>query len=141
VKSDDALPLTITVTDAPDGAEAVIPLRVADAEGNEWRFAVKARVAAALPTATSLEANFPNPFNPSTTIGYRLNTAGDVKLTVHNSLGQVVKRLVDSPQAAGVHTIQWDGRDENGTAVSSGVYFCRMTTGGYANTIRMMLAK
>ncbi|MFZ4619586.1 MAG: putative Ig domain-containing protein [Bacteroidota bacterium] len=82
--------------------------------------------AASLPTVYALEQNFPNPFNPSTTINYQLPNESRVSITVFNMLGQQVKQMVDADQAAGYHSIVWNGMDNNGSPVSSGVYLYKI---------------
>lgn len=90
----------------------------------------------------ALEQNYPNPFNPSTTIAYHLRTAAAVKLTVYNVLGQKVRALVNERrQQAGTHRIQWDGRDDAGRAVTSGMYLYRLETDDQAQTKSMLLLK
>ncbi|MER3522656.1 MAG: hypothetical protein C4326_00960 [Ignavibacteria bacterium] len=83
-------------------------------------------VNSALPTAYRLEQNDPNPFNPSTTIRYALTTPARVHLAIYNVLGQRVAELVNDVQAAGVHSLVWDGRNSAGVSVASGVYFYRI---------------
>ena len=85
--------------------------------------------------------NYPNPFNPTTTISYSLAESDNARLVVYNSLGQQVRTLADGPQVAGVHVVQWDGRDENGQKVSSGVYFYRLIAGRFMQTNRMMMVE
>jgi len=70
--------------------------------------------------------NYPNPFNPTTTIRYGLNQVSDVKLTVFNLLGQEIRSLVDSRQEAGFQSIFWNGRDDSGRTVASGIYIYRL---------------
>jgi glycosidase len=86
-----------------------------------------------VPAAFALHQNYPNPFNPSTTIGFDLPHAARVVLTVHDLLGREVTRLVDADVDAGNHTVTWNGRSGTGTPLASGVYFCRMLTGGTVN--------
>ncbi len=78
------------------------------------------------PTRFELEQNFPNPFNPATTIRYQLPQAGSVRLSIYNLLGQPVVTLVEEKQAAGSYAVQWDGRDHTGAPVASGTYFYRL---------------
>ncbi len=79
-----------------------------------------------LPTAFGLEQNYPNPFNPKTTIIYTVPTTADVMLTVYNLLGQQVATLVDETKPAGRYSIDWSGRNKNGSPVASGVYIYRL---------------
>lgn len=82
-----------------------------------------------LPEQFSLSPNYPNPFNAGTTIAYALPQEGNVRLVIYNMLGQVVRKLVDENQTAGYKRILWDGADEHGLRVSSGVYFYRIEFG------------
>ena len=73
-----------------------------------------------LPKLFSLDQNVPNPFNPSTTINYRLERAGTVRLEVININGRLIRTLVDDTQKAGDHKITWDGRNNEGQTVAVG---------------------
>ena len=88
-----------------------------------------------------LEQNFPNPFNPITTIAYQLDQAGPVSLVVYDPRGKTVRTLVDAPKPAGTHATVWDGRSDLGRAVSSGVYFYKIRARGLTLTRRMVLLK
>lgn len=94
-----------------------------------------------IPLQYYLEQNFPNPFNPSTTIQYSLPDQERVKLNVYNVLGQLVKTLVDSFQSAGFHSVIWDGSNNNGQKVSSGIYFYKIDSGKFINIKKMILIK
>ncbi|MEF3695282.1 MAG: FlgD immunoglobulin-like domain containing protein [Candidatus Cloacimonadota bacterium] len=85
--------------------------------------------------------NYPNPFNPSTTIAYSIPTTSNTTLRVYNIKGQVVKTLVNGVVEAGNHSITWNGRDDNGTSVASGVYFYRLSSEGQTLTKKMVLSK
>jgi hypothetical protein len=92
------------------------------------------------PEAYALNDNYPNPFNPETTIKYQLPDAGQVRLEVYNMLGQVVKTLVDNQfQNAGRYTLQWDATNNSGQPLSSGVYFYRILAGGEFQSHKKML--
>ncbi len=95
----------------------------------------------AVPDKYSLSQNYPNPFNPNTIISYELPVAGNVKLSVFNLLGQRVATLVNSYHDAGRYEIGWNGTDENGNQVSSGVYLYRIKAGDFIKTKKMILAK
>nr|WP_321268662.1 T9SS type A sorting domain-containing protein [uncultured Sulfurimonas sp.] len=94
-----------------------------------------------LPAAVNITGNYPNPFNPSTTINFSINEAGLTSVFIYNIMGQKVKTLVSEYMNPGVHNIVWDGRDESGNTVSSGVYICRLKMGEQAVTKQMMLLK
>ncbi len=94
------------------------------------------------PATFALLSNRPNPFNPSTQIAYEVPQQARVTLSVFNILGQEVIRLVDQVQAPGRYVVTWNGRDEKGAGVSSGVYMYRLTSAtGYSDTRRMTLLK
>ena len=80
-----------------------------------------------LPQAFSLDRNYPNPFNPSTTIPYRLAAASTVELEIFDIAGRKVRTVLAEIQDAGFHETTWDGRDEDGHIVGAGVYFYRLT--------------
>jgi len=94
-----------------------------------------------LPTVTVLKANYPNPFNPSTTIAFDIAQAGNVSIEVYNIKGQKVKTLVDGDYGVGRHSVVWNGDDASGRNVGSGIYFYRMTTSGYSSIQKMLLMK
>ncbi len=98
--------------------------------GNEVNFVV-----------TELLGNYPNPFNPETSISYNLREAGQVTLDIYNLKGQKVRTLVNEHQDKGQHNVVWNGKDENNSSVASGVYFYRMSNGSYSSTKKMILMK
>ena len=85
--------------------------------------------------------NYPNPFNPETTIFFYLSENSDIELDIYNIKGQKIKSLLSDQISAGEHSIVWDGRDDSGKSVSSGIYFYKMKTGNYEKTKRMVLLK
>ncbi|MEL6822975.1 MAG: T9SS type A sorting domain-containing protein [Calditrichota bacterium] len=85
-----------------------------------------------------LEQNYPNPFNPSTQISYQIDRAGETRLTVYNLLGQAVRTLVSASQSAGSYSVSWDGLNDTGFAVPSGVYLYRLESGDNVQTRRMI---
>jgi hypothetical protein len=86
-------------------------------------------------------SNHPNPFNASTQIKFSLSKAGRVRLLIFNVAGQLIRTLLDKNIAAGDHQICWDGRNDHGASISSGVYFCRLEQEGLAHTTKMLLLK
>ncbi|MDH4223070.1 MAG: T9SS type A sorting domain-containing protein, partial [candidate division Zixibacteria bacterium] len=101
---------------------------------------------ATLPERFTLKQNYPNPFNPSTTIQYRvrgLEFGGflHTTLSVYNILGQKVRTLVDEERLPGEYKVIWDGRDERGNEVSSGIYFYQLKTKDHTETKKMVLLK
>jgi hypothetical protein len=95
----------------------------------------------ALPTQYGVSQNFPNPFNPNTTIEYALPESHQVTIKVYNSLGQEVRTLVDEFQQPGYKSVVWDGKNNIGSPVASGSYVYRITAGDYVKSEKMMLAK
>lgn len=95
----------------------------------------------ALQTITALKGNFPNPFNPTTEIAYSLKETGKVKIEIYNLKGQLVKTLVNDTMPQGEHRITWNGKDQRGNGVASGIYMYRMETPSYTKTKKMMLMK
>jgi hypothetical protein len=107
---------------------------------------------ASKPSATSVEnntlvntyklySNYPNPFNPSTTITYQIPRNEHVSLKIYNLLGQLISTLADDEKPAGKYSILWNGRDDANAEISSGVYIYKLTAGSFNQTKRMLLLK
>ncbi len=96
---------------------------------------------ASLPTGYKLSQNYPNPFNPTTEIDFTVPATANVELDVYDVLGRKVKTLVDQTMAAGSYIADWDGTNQSGARVASGVYFYRMLAGLFSQTRRMVLLK
>ena len=94
-----------------------------------------------IPEQFKLFQNNPNPFNPSTTIKYELPEASIVTLKIYNLLGKEIIKLIDEFQLAGTKTVNWDGKNENGTSANSGVYLYSLTCNNYSHTKKMLLIK
>jgi hypothetical protein len=95
----------------------------------------------ALPLRSQLNQNYPNPFNARTSITYRLATSGSIELAVYNLLGDRVKMLDSGIRQSGEHNLVWDGTDETGRAIASGMYYYRLEVGEIILTKRMTLVK
>ncbi len=93
------------------------------------------------PVTFELFDNYPNPFNPSTTIRYSIPSQSVVKLKVFDLLGKEIVTLVNEPQNAGTYQVEWNGRDMVGSAVPSGVYFYRLEGSGFAASKKLVLLK
>ena len=93
------------------------------------------------PQIAKLLGNYPNPFNPETTIKYSLSVASNLRVDIYNIKGQKIKSLVNEYKPAGEYNVVWNGTDENGISVGSGIYFYRMTTEEYTAVKRMILMK
>ena len=103
-------------------------------------------LASLIPEETALLANYPNPFNPETWIPYQLAESAEVKLTIYDMNGQVVQRLALGHQAAGMYRSRsraayWDGRNQLGEPIASGLYFYTLTAGEFTATRRMLILK
>jgi len=86
-------------------------------------------------------SNYPNPFNPETTISYNLLNAGDIEIAIYNLKGQKVKTLISEYQEIGNHQVIWDGKDIKGNKVASGVYFYKVNAGESEIIKKMVLMK
>lgn len=91
--------------------------------------------------AAELRQNEPNPFNPTTTIAFSVGATQDVSLVVYDATGRVVRTLVDGVTRFGTHRVTWDGRDNSGNTVGSGIYFYRLTAGKHVEARKMVLIK
>jgi len=125
----EAAPFVVSAENAPH----TLTINVPDSAGDDDMTDV--------PVVTALQSNYPNPFNPSTTIAFDVAKAGRVSIEIYNIKGQRVKTLVNDDYAAGKHNVVWNGDDTSGRKVGSGVYFYRMTTGDYNSIKKMLLMK
>lgn len=94
-----------------------------------------------VPLVTKLYGNYPNPFNPETTIRFSLEKPAPVRIDIYNVKGERVRRLVRADLERGEHSRVWDGRDDSRQPQASGIYFCRFSAGSYRATNRMLLLK
>ena len=103
----------------------------------EWTSAI----AQAQEKEFTLEQNYPNPFNPSTTIRYKLELPGQVRLTIYDITGREVMRVTDQYQVGGTYSATWNGTDDAGRQVASGAYFAQLNMDGKFATLKMTLTK
>jgi len=94
-----------------------------------------------LPTTFTLNQNYPNPFNPETNIEFSVPSTQDLRLEVYSLLGQKVKTLVDQKVDAGIHSVRWNGTNDIGIDVPSGVYFYRLSSETFTQTNKMVLVR
>jgi hypothetical protein len=107
-----------------------------------WRFntvTISVDFEEQLPMEFRLYQNYPNPFNPTTMINYQLARNSEVKLSIYNTNGQLVRRLVDEFQSAGNQSVVWDGLDAQGRKAASGMYVYRLTAGKFLTAKKMLL--
>lgn len=123
----------IITSNDPDSPAVIIPVSVSSGTSNQDE--------GLIPLITALEGNYPNPFNPETTIAFAVKEASNVRLSIYNIKGQLVRTLVDAKLPAGRHQAVWNGKDEAGRGVSSGIYLYRMQSADYSKTLKMMLMK
>lgn len=116
----------------PGGYEIYIPPSSTDVEDEE---------VSQVPTSFKLHQNHPNPFNPETQISYELSETSHVRLSIYNLNGKQIKSLVNEVQQPGRYSYRWDGKDERGNDVVSGVYLCRLNSVGFQKTVRMVLIR
>ena len=143
-------PDTFIVMSVPIGQDVRVRVQGVDADGvkslmSDWSQPVYFEVGAGVPAQVAyLKANYPNPFNPETTLRYRVpeNLAPDAPLAleIYDVRGQRVRRL-PVERSAGMHEVRWDGRDHTGGQVASGTYLARMVVGAMIETGKMTLTK
>ena len=96
---------------------------------------------AVVPQEVALAQNYPNPFNSGTEIGFELSSAAEVELAVYGIAGQRVATLLSGWRQAGAHLARWDGRDDGGLEVASGIYIYRLRAGNYQQSRRLLLVR
>jgi hypothetical protein len=129
----------IWLSDDPELNVELEAIDIADDRGRSLTIEEKQSVA--LPTGFALHQNHPNPFNPITEIRFELDRQVLVTLSVYNILGQEVIRLTDSEYPAGSHAVIWDGTDDNGQQVASGIYLYQIKAGDFSAGRKMVLLK
>ncbi len=136
----------------PDGRYRIYVAAMIKEADDSMRYSILSATSAANPTAIAsgsgpvpegfvLYPNQPNPFNPGTTIGYSLPAAVDVELTIYDIQGRRIRRLVQGKQAAGKHRVYWDGTDDGGHPIASGMYVYQLKADGIRLTRKMILLK
>jgi hypothetical protein len=116
-------------------------VEAATADGRILPVVLKTEAKTTLPGGFELRQNFPNPFNPSTTIGFDLPAASDIQVVVYDLLGKKVRSLMAGKLEAGHHEYIWDGKNDKGDPLPSGVYFYRLQGEGFSSTRKMLLLK
>ena len=140
VVSASSLPIryaTIIFMNTSDTTKKISALT--DTSGYYWlALPTSVKLTAGQPSEFELSQNYPNPFATSTAISYQLNTQADVKITIYDILGRVIKKFTMGSQAAGAHGVVWDGRDIAGEIVSRGIYFCQLQAKGETRIKKMV---
>jgi hypothetical protein len=136
----------VTIGDLPDG-QLSVPLELDIYSGGVlyWRDSfdlditvVNVADAGKLPSSYDLIQNYPNPFNPITTISYALPQTAEVAMNIYSVTGQLVRSLSHLATHPGRHSVVWDGCDDSGNLVSTGVYLCRLEAGDFTKSIKMV---
>lgn len=137
--------LQLVVMNAPELESVTISLIIQDNDGNQWKSAFAVSVSSVdevqSSCAYSLLENYPNPFNPETSITYTLANEGRTKLEIYNFVGQKIRTLVDTSQTSGKHTVIWNGNNDSGQKVSSGLYIYRLISGSFVESKQMIMLK
>ena len=134
------LPLTqIRLSGKIDGTIYIDDLRLSRNPSGLAPTAVLEDQTSTVPGAFALDPNYPNPFNSGTVIRFALPEDGEVELAVYNVAGQQVAKLVEGSRRAGMYTVNWDGRDNSGRALASGVYLYRLRMGKRQMETRKLL--
>ncbi len=131
--------IKVTTSEPIDLSGLVVEAR--DLDNKNLTFQLAAEPILVLPKVYRLASNYPNPFNPQTTIAFDLPEAQDVRLMVYDIKGRLIKELVSKQMEAGSHTVLWNGTDRSGHRMASGVYFYQINAGPLHETKRMMLVK
>lgn len=124
---------------APVGKDTTLTAVINTTDGQEWT--KKIRVSVTAPGDHKLYNNFPNPFNPSTKVAFKLPKASHVRLIVYDIVGREVARIADGKYPAGYTELTWNGFNRNGEQVSSGVYFYRISTDRWNAVKKMVVMK
>jgi len=103
--------------------------------------AVTEEAASPVPERAVLRQNLPNPFNAQTSIPFDLSSAGRIRLIIYNAVGERVRTLIDRTESAGSHQVTWDGRDDDGRSVASGVYMVQLRAGSSAQARKIALLR
>jgi len=139
-KSDKQFIIRLLVRNPPsDISSLVVPFTLSDTQGHTWTFKTEFHLNTSKPFETALYNNFPNPFNPTTTICFSLKERMNTKVVIYNSLGQKIRILLNGQLGAGMHSLQWNGLNDHGRKVASGLYFYTLTAGNFKQTKRMMI--
>ncbi|MDE2889434.1 MAG: T9SS type A sorting domain-containing protein [Gemmatimonadota bacterium] len=133
--------LSLFVKDKAEHPDTILPLILTDDLGRTWKIQLHIQVLRGEQGRTALFGNFPNPFNPSTIIRYRLDHIGSksTTLVIYDTLGQKIRTLVNELQSSGLYEVQWDARDDQGRAAASGVYMYLLQSGSFKQTRSMTL--
>ncbi len=142
-QSEQGWRLLITVADSCAPGIYHVPLLLTDQAQRCWNYLLTAELKRIKPDRYELTQNYPNPFNATTQIKYALANDQEqlTKLVIFDQLGRCTKTLVNRKQPAGFYSIIWDGTDDAGTPVASGVYYCRLPSGSFVSSKKLTVLK
>jgi hypothetical protein len=135
--------LLINVTDQAMPGSYEIPLLLKDNANHSWKYTFTAKLGVNKPDKYELSQNYPNPFNTTTLIKYALanDREQETKLEIFDLLGKQITTLVNKKQPAGCYQVSWDGKDDSGASVTSGVYFYKLNSGSYVSSKKLTVLK
>ena len=132
----------LLIVDAPQDIKATdLAIDLRSIDNTKLEYTLEKASGANLPTAFTLNANYPNPFNPMTKISFSLPEAQEVELAVYSLDGRRVATLLNETRGPGQHDVVWTGRDDSGRTVASGIYMYRINAGPYSQVRKMTLMK
>jgi hypothetical protein len=142
-KNQNSLQINIEVNEKAKPGVYEIPFFIKDKANHSWNYSLTAKLISTKPDKYDLTQNYPNPFNAITKIDYSLinDNEQETKLIILDLLGRQIRTLVNEKQAAGNYNVFWDGRDEGGNEVASGIYFSKLTSGSFLKIKKMSLLK
>lgn len=142
-RSEGELLLIIEVANNTKSGKYDIPVLLKDNASHTWELNLAGELEKSLPTIHQLMANYPNPFNPETHIEYDLagNSEFATQILIYDLLGHQVRILVNEKQPAGHYRVTWDGTNDLGKKVSSGIYFYKLNSGSFVDIRKMTLLK
>lgn len=142
-QSDMGLLLLINVAEQTRPGIYELPLQLKDKANHSWKYSFTAEVKLNKPERYDLSQNYPNPFNTTTQIKYALvnDQEQQTKLVIFDLLGKQIAILVNKKQPAGFFQVIWDGKDESGVSVASGVYFYQFSSGSFVSSKKLTVLK
>lgn len=142
-KSENGLQINIEVNEKAEPGIYQIPFTLKDKANHSWSYSLTAKFNSTKPDKYSLAQNYPNPFNAHTKINYSLtkNDEQETRLIILDLLGRHIRTLVNEKQAAGSYNVFWDGRDEQGNEVATGIYFYKLSSGSFIKIKKMSMLK
>ncbi|MBC8182659.1 T9SS type A sorting domain-containing protein [candidate division KSB1 bacterium] len=142
-KNQEGLQINIEVNEKAKPGVYEIPFFIKDKADHSWSYSLTANLISTKPDKYDLTQNYPNPFNAFTKINYSLidDKNQETRLIIVDLLGRHIKTLVNENQAAGSYNVFWDGRDEQGNEVASGIYFYKLTSGSFLKIRKMSMLK